>query len=75
MSVNEPPLPINPILLAGTWNEYSTSAIIHENSTTPYSGQLVIDPVCCNFRCPYHAKVIKILETTKSKMVYRAFIK
>ena len=30
--------------------------------------------ICCSFRWPYHAKVIKTLEMTSSRTVYNAFI-
>ena len=69
IKVKEPPFPINPILFAGTWNEYSARAITHEKRITPKSGQLLINPICWSFKCPYQAKVINILERIKSDMV------
>ena len=39
MSEKGPPLPMKPILLAGTIRVYSKKAIAHENTITPMSGQ------------------------------------
>ena len=69
-----PPLPANPMRLAGTWQQYSKNAMNHENMMTPNSGQFEDTPDCCKRRCPYQANVIKMLLSTSSMMVYRAFI-
>ena len=41
---------------------------------TPISGQWLMRPVCWSLRCPYQARVMKVLEMTSSAMVYRAVI-
>ena len=33
---------------------------------------LVKKPVCCSFKCPYHASVIKMFDANNNKMVYNA---
>lgn len=47
----------------------SAKAIIHEKRMTPISGQWDDTPVCCNFRWPYQASVMKMLLLMSSKMV------
>ena len=66
---------MNPILFAGTWQQYSKKAIAHEKAITPNSGQLLLVPVCCSFRCPYQARVMKMLLAMSSSMVYNPFMK
>ena len=73
-SVKGPPLSIKPIRLAGTWQQYSKKAMHHENAMTPISGQLLLTPVCWSFRCPYQARVMKMLLASNSSIVYNAFI-
>lgn len=46
----------------------------HEKAITPIRGQLLDVPVCCSFRCPYHASVMKILLAKRSNTVYNPFI-
>lgn len=41
----------------------------HEKRMTPISGQWDDTPVCCNFRWPYQASVMKMLLLMSSKMV------
>ena len=74
ISVKGPPLPTKPIRLAGIWHEYSAKAMAHEKRITRYKGQDEMSFICCNFRWPYHAKVIKTFDTTSNRMVYNAFI-
>lgn len=72
--VKGPPLPLNPILLAGTINIYSNRAIpqlirmiaINPNFWKRFHSE--------NLRCPYQASVIKILDTTRRTMVRTPFI-
>ena len=45
-SENGPPLSTKPRRFAGTWQQYSKKAIIHEKAITRYSGQLVDTPDC-----------------------------
>ena len=61
-----------PILLAGTWKQYSTRAMPHERPIMRYSGQLFDTPDVCSFRWPYHAKVMNTLAITSMAMVNRA---
>ena len=69
-----PPLSMNPIRLAGTWQQYSKKAMAQLNAMTPMSGQWLLTPVCCSFRCPYHASVMKMLLSKRSRIVYIPFI-
>ena len=69
-----PPLPWNPILLAGTWQQYSKKAIPHENAMTPIKGQLLVTPVCWRRKCPYQASVMKMLLRQRRSIVYIPFI-
>ena len=73
-SVKGPPLSINPILFAGTWQQYSKNAMAQLNAITPIKGQLLLTPDCCNFKCPYHANVTKTLLHINNKMLYIVFI-
>ena len=45
--INEygPPFPSKPIRFAGTWQQYSSNAIPHENRITAYNGQFADIPV------------------------------
>ena len=65
---------MNPMRLAGTWQQYSKKAIAQLKAMTPMSGQWLLTPVCCSFRCPYHASVMKMLLSTRSRIVYIPFI-
>ena len=69
-SENGPPLPVKPILLAGTWQQYSKNAMAHEKAITPISGQVLLTPVCCSLRWPYQASVMKMLLSTSNSIVY-----
>ena len=73
MMLNGPPLSMKPILLAGTWAMYSKRAIPHENRMTMMRGQLFEIFISLSFRWPYHAKVMKRLDTIKSNIVQTAF--
>ena len=74
MRENGPPLPANPMRLAGTRHEYSARAMPHERRMTKNSGVLlVISFMSCSLRCPYHAKVMKIFEMTSRITVKIAF--
>ena len=70
-----PPLPLNPILLAGTVRQYSKKAMPHENRMTQISGHEVEIFISCSLRCPYQAKVMKMLEQTSIRMVQIACIR
>ena len=74
ISEKGPPLSIQPIRFAGTWQQYSKKAIPHEKAMMPMSGHDFVTPLCCKERCPYQASVIKILLRIRSKMVYNPFI-
>ena len=74
MILNGPPFPWKPILLAGTWAQYSKNARPHDRRMTRINGQPVEIFISCNFRCPYHANVIKILDVTRRRIVKIAFI-
>lgn len=68
-----PPVSLKPIRLAGTWNMYSKKATpqlikITTKRLTPTS--LFIS---FNFKWPYHARVINVLEQINKKTVRRAF--
>ena len=52
----------------------SKKAIIHEKTITPMSGQLLLTPVCDNFKCPYQASVMNTLLSMSKIMVYSPFI-
>ena len=67
ISEKGPPFPAKPILLA-------KKAMHHENTITPISGQWLITLVSCNFKCPYQAKVMKMLEAISRPMVYNPFM-
>ena len=64
-----PPLPVNPILLAGTVRQYSKNAIPQENRITRISGQPVEIFISDSFRWPYQANVMKMLENTSIRTV------
>ena len=64
-----PPCPLKPILFAGTCMQYSKKAIpqlIRMIAKSPIPANL-FDSL--NFKCPYHAKVIKMFESTSKPMV------
>ena len=69
-----PPLPLKPMRLAGTVRQYSKKAMPHEKRITRISGHPVEIFISCNLRCPYQAKVIKMLEQTSIRIVQRACI-
>ena len=69
-----PPLPTKPMRLAGTVRQYSKKAMPQEKRMTQISGQLVEIFISCSLRCPYQAKVMKILEQTNIKTVQNACI-
>ena len=71
-SVNGPPSSALPMRLAGTWKQYSNSAMPQLSSTmatTPKRWSCDLKAMC-----PYHAKVIKMLEQISSAMVEIPFI-
>ena len=67
--VKGPPLPSNPILLAGTIAIYSKSAIIQLNRMILKRPILANQLYSLNFRWPYQAKVIKTLDTISNPIV------
>jgi hypothetical protein len=73
-SENGPPVPVNPILFAGTCSEYSKKAIpqlkIITDKRLKFSKRLIV----FSFRCPYQAKVIKALDITRRNTVLKPFI-
>ena len=75
ISENGPPLSTNPMRLAGTIKQYSSSAMPHDTKITTTSGQWVEMPAVWSLRCPYQAKVIKVLEIINSAMVISAALK
>lgn len=72
-SVNGPPFSTKPILLAGTWKEYSNSAIPQLINITPARLKPLNQVHCLNFKWPYQAKVIKVLDNIKRPIVIKAF--
>ena len=63
-----------PILLAGTWAQYSKNAIAQLKSITPKSPQLETSLLPLpNLRWPYQARVIKLLDITSSNIVINPF--
>ena len=74
MRENGPPLPLNPILFAGTWAQYSKNATPHENSMTKMRGQLEEIFISWSFRCPYHANVMNTFDVMSRSIVQIAFI-
>ena len=72
--LNGPPFSLNPILFAGTRNQYSKKAIPQDIRTIRTSGQSVLIFISCNFRCPYQANVMRMLEQTSRRTVRRPFI-
>gem|GEM_PF-4336402 len=67
--LNGPPLPSKPRRLAGTWKIYSKKAIPQLIRIMAKSPRLLNQLICLNFRCPYHAIVIKLLDSNKRKIV------
>lgn len=55
--------------IGGHLKQYSKKAIPQERRITPIRGQWRVAPVACNFRWPYQANVINVLDTTNSKIV------
>ena len=47
----------------------SKSAMPHEKRMMANSGQWVVIFISCNFRCPYQANVMKMLDTMSNRMV------
>ena len=69
MSDNGPPFPIYPMRLAGTWKQYSASAIPQLIRIMAINGSDWNHFMDTNFKCPYHAKVIKTFDSMSSKTV------
>lgn len=46
----------------------------HENTMMPINGHDDVRPVCCSFRCPYHARVMNMLLRMRRRIVYKVFI-
>lgn len=72
MRLKGPPLMLEPILFAGTIALYSKKAMAHEDKMMSMSGQLSLMCISESLSCPYHAKVMKILEMTSNKIVQKA---
>ncbi len=71
---NGPPLPWYPILLAGTWNRYSNRAIPQLIRIIAINGRASIHFISLNFRWPYHANVMNVLESISRLMVMNPFM-
>lgn len=71
---NGPPLPWKPIRLAGTWKQYSNSAIPQLKSITPINEILLNHGYWTSFKCPYQASVINMLEHRSNPTVISGFI-
>ena len=69
-----PPRSMKPMRLAGIMKLYSNKATPHDAKIMSMSGQLVVIFISSNFRFPYQAKVMKILETTNIAIVKKALI-
>ena len=65
---NGPPLPINPNRLAGTWQQYSKSAMPQLIKITPINGMEFHPFIALNFKWPYQANVIKAFDTINNSM-------
>ena len=74
MRENGPPLPLKPILLAGTCAQYSKKATAHENMMTRIRGQPEEIFISWSLRCPYQANVMKMLEVIRRRIVQTALI-
>ena len=72
--LNGPPLPVNPILFAGTWNIYSKKATPQLINITANKPKLLNQSISLNFKCPYHANVIKVFERIKNKIVTKPLL-
>ena len=69
MRLNGPPFMSEPILFAGTIAEYSKKAIPHDVRMIRISGH---PSLMCNsdsLSCPYHAKVMNMLDTISRRIV------
>lgn len=69
-----PPMIWDPIRLAGIMKKYSNKAIPQLKRMIRISGQSVEIFISCNFRLPYHAKVIKTFDTTNKRMVNKPLV-
>lgn len=65
---------MNPILLAGTWAQYSRNATPHEKRMTTNNGQLDDIFISWSFRWPYHANVMNTFDAIRSSIVQIAFM-
>ena len=74
MSENGPPFPLKPILLAGTCAQYSKNATAHEKRITSIRGQLEEIFISWSLRCPYQAKVMKMFDVIRRRIVQTALI-
>lgn len=72
--LNGPPCSLYPILLAGTWNIYSNSAMPQLISIMDTSPSLLNHFHSENLRWPYQAMIIKELLMTNRPIVKNAFI-
>ena len=72
--LNGPPSPLKPIRFAGTWNKYSKKAIPQLMRMIEKRPRFWLHDISLNFRWPYHAQVINILEMTKKITVVSPFI-
>ena len=71
---------MNPILFAGTWQQYSKKAIIHEKAITRYKGQLDDTPDCCQVPAnrigfvdnggPFNLVQLKVIQECISLVVF-----
>lgn len=64
-----PPIPSNPMRLAGIMKQYSKKAIPQLMAIMPKRGRPSSPLTSRNFSCPYQANVMNALETISSSMV------
>ena len=62
----------HPITLSQTYDTIQKKANSHEHKIIRYKGVLSEKTlICWSFKCPYHAKVIKIFDITNRPIVYK----
>src|ERR1700761_5521020 len=65
-----PPVSCDPARLAGTWNTYSKNASPQLMRMIENSPKFLPQENSLNLRCPYQAKVMKVLEMNRKRMVF-----
>ena len=74
ISVKGPPFPVKPILLAGTWAQYSKKASPQEKRITIITGQPDEIFISWSFRWPYQANVMNTFDAMRRRIVRIVFI-